>query len=76
MISNECRAQRISYSQGEGLCDRAVGTRDEVQGFGAHKQPSPLDSRHISSGAAGVESRLQPCRVQGISMQRLKLELN
>lgn len=47
-----------------------------MQGFGAHKQPSPLDSRHFLSGEASMESRLQPRLAQGICTWRLTLEFN
>lgn len=67
MLSKECRAQRVSSSQaGELRWGGAGHAGDQVQGFRAHKQPSPSDSRHISSGAASMELRLQPCRAQGI----------
>lgn len=77
MLSKECRAQRISSSQAGGVrWDGAGSAGDQVQGFGAHKQPSPLDSRHFLSGGAIMESRLQLRLVQGIWTWRLKLELN
>lgn len=75
MLSKEFRAQRISSSQAGDLCwDRIGSARGQVQGPGAHKQPSPLDCRHVSSERASTKSRLQPCCAQGIWMQRLKLE--